>query len=221
MTKKILLILGSLVVVAAGVAAVSAYEAWVVNVTARIENALYVHPESQDFGTMFPQEKDTRGFFVTTSKSFSEKEQTRVTHIDYVIKQKPKPKNPADAEWCHDNLPEGYYQNPPVITPLPGEYLAKCYPVLCFYLSKLPDNNPTPGNDGSLAAYHPLSATVPGKIDKIKDTGDQWTIDLDVPCFKGECAQDWTHPNYEPPAEYDGYVFGCDIWIEVTKIYKP
>ena len=219
MTKKILFTLGSIVLVVGGVVAMSAFEAHVINVTAHIENALFVHPESQDFGTMFPQEKDTRGFFVTTSKSFSETSQQRVKNIDYVIKQKPKPKDPINAEWCHDNLPAGYYKDPPEITPLPAEYLAKCYPVLCYYLSKLPDNVPSPGNDGRLAAYHPLNATVLGKIDKVKDVGDQWTIDLDVPCFKNECAQDWTHQGYEPPAEYDGMTFGCDIWVEVTKIY--
>jgi hypothetical protein len=219
MRKILLLTIVGLVVVVTGIAAVSAFESWVVNVTARIENALYVHPEAQNFGTMFPQEKAIRSFFITTSQSFSAADQRRVLNIDYVIKQKPKPINPADAKWCQDNLPSGYYQDPPVITPLPDEYLAKCYPVLCFYLSKLPDNVPSPGNDGSLAAYHPLTATVPGKINKDIDPADQWIIDLDTPCFKGECAQDWNHPGYEPPAKYDGKTFGCDLWVEVTRIY--
>jgi len=216
MRKILLLTIVGLVVVVAGIAAVSAFEAWVINVTARIENALYVHPESQNFGTMFPQEKAIRSFFVTTSQSFSETDQRRVLNIDYVIKQKPKPKNPADAEWCYNNLPQDPYtpQDPGWIA-----YLAKCYPVLCYYLSKLPDNFPPPGNDGSLAAYHPLNAVVAGKINKDIDPADQWIIDLDVPCFKGECAQDWTHQGYEPPAEYDGMTFGCDIWVEVTNIY--
>ena len=55
MKKKILLGLVAVVAVAGGVAALSAYEAHVINVTAHIENALYVHPESRDFGTVFPQ----------------------------------------------------------------------------------------------------------------------------------------------------------------------
>lgn len=219
MKRKIIVSLISLLVVLVGVAGVSAYEAWVINVTARIENALYVHPESQNFGTMFPQEKAIRSFFVTTSQSFSETGQRRVLNIDYLVKQKPKPINPADSEWCHNNLPAGYYSDPPDITPLPDDYLVKCYPVLCYYLSKLPDNFPSPGNDGSLAAYHPLGAAVSGTINKDVDPADQWVIDLDVPCFKGECAQDWTHLNYEPPAKYDGRTFGCDLWVEVTRIY--
>jgi hypothetical protein len=219
MKKKIFVLLGSIIVIIAGIVAVSAYESWVVNVTAHIENSLYVHPESQDFGTMFPQEKDIRSFFITTSNSFSAKDQRRVLNIDYAIKQKPKPKNPADSDWCRDNLPSGYYNDPPEITLLSDEYLAKCYPVLCYYLSKLPDNFPSPGNDSGLAAYHPLTAMATGTINKDRDPADQWVIDLDVPCFYGECAQDWTHPNYEPPAEFNGMTFGCDLWVEVSNIY--
>lgn len=219
MLKKILVVLGSIALVVVGVAAVSAYEAWIVNVTAEIENALFVHPEGQDFGTAFPQEKLIRSFFVATSQSFSERDQRRVLSIDYVIKQKPKPKDPKDAEWCHNNLPQGYIKDPPELASLPPEYLAKCYPVLCYYLSKLPDNFPPSGNDESLSPYHPLNATVKGTLNKDFDPGDQWIIDLDAPCFKGQCAQDWTHPGYEPPAEFDGMTFGCDLWVEVTRIY--
>jgi hypothetical protein len=221
--KKVLLALLAGFVVVVSLPLVAAYEAHVINVTAKIENALYVHPESQIFGTVFPQEKLFGSFFVTTSESFSAENQTRVKSIDYVIKQKPKPKDTKDAKWCHENLPEGYYQNPPIITPLPDEYLAKCYPVLCYYLSKLPDNVPSPGNDKGLPSYHPLGAVATGTINKViglgMDPADQWIIDLDVPCFKGECAQDWTHQGWEPPAKYDGTTFGCDLWIEVTKIY--
>ena len=63
------------------------------------------------------------------------------------------------------------------------------------------------------------------------DSGDTWQIDLAVPCFKGMCAQDWasfvtglnpavTDPDiYQLPAGLEHEVFGCDLWVEVTKIY--
>lgn len=190
----------------------AAFEAHVINVTAQIENALQVHPESQNFGTVFPQEKLLRSIFVAVSTSFSTTDQRRVLSVDYVIKQKPKPRDVADADYCHTNSPEdpGDPQDP---------YYAKCYPVLCKYLSKLPDNFPPPGNDTGLAAYHQLSEFASGTLNKDTDPGDQWLIDLDTPCFDGQCAQDWTHQGWELPAGLDGQMFGCDLWVEVTNIY--
>ena len=90
----------------------AAFEAHVINVTATIENALYVHPESRNFGTIFPQEYKEMGIFVTFSQSFSAENQTRVDDVDYVIKQKPKPLPAfvsqvgldAARQWCHDNV---------------------------------------------------------------------------------------------------------------------
>ena len=55
MKKKILLSIIAVATVIGGVAAMSAYEAHVVNVTAHIENALKViPPEKLVFGTVFP-----------------------------------------------------------------------------------------------------------------------------------------------------------------------
>jgi hypothetical protein len=54
--KKVILIFAALILVASGVAAVSAYEAHVINVKAHVENALTVNTDNVDFGTVFPQE---------------------------------------------------------------------------------------------------------------------------------------------------------------------
>jgi len=57
--KKVLLIGTAIVMVLSGVAAVSAYEAHVVNVTAHVENAIETSlavGETTEFGTVFPQE---------------------------------------------------------------------------------------------------------------------------------------------------------------------
>ena len=230
MKKKLILGLSAILIALAVAPMFAAFEAHVINVTATIENALYVHPESRNFGTIFPQEYKEMGIFVTFSQSFSAENQTRVDDVDYVIKQKPKPLPAfvsqvgldAARQWCHDNV------NDP-------SFLTNCYPSLCPYLSKTPDGNPSPGNDTGVPAFHDPFATssiAKGTINKNGvDVGDSWVIDLAAPCFKGECSQDWAsfvlshNPLVSDPDEYmapkgmSGQTFGCDLWVEVTKIY--
>ena len=217
----------------------AAFEAHVINVTAQIENALFVHPASRLFGTVFPQEHLEQGIFVTFSESFSEEDQTRVGTVEYAIKQKPKPRPAYETQvgvdnaraWCHDNYPAAPYSSS---DPSWQTYLQNCYPSLCPYLSKTADGNPAPGNDTSIPAFHDPFATssvAHGKINKFgTDVGDNWIIDLAVPCFTGQCAQDWpsfvasqnplADPNaYMLPPELEHEVFGCNLWFEVTDIY--
>ena len=125
-------------------------------------------------------------------------------------------------------------------------------PSLCPYLSKHPDNNPGTGtnppstgpnanNDTTVLAFHDPNATSSyayGKLVKFNtpgntignDPSDTWTIDLAVPCFNGQCAQDWAsfvhslNPAADPKAymadpALEHQVFGCDLWVEVTNIY--
>lgn len=219
----------------------AAFEAHVVNVTAKIENALFVHPQSIQYGTVFPQEYLLSDFQITFSQSFSEDSQTRVGKVDYVIKQKPKPRESyvaqvgiaAARDYCHLNDPTSVGDpNDP--------YYAKCYPNLCPYLSKTPDGIPSTGvnanNDVGVPPFHdPDAQWATGKLVKIpnigRDSSDNWTIDLAVPCFKGQCAQDWAdfvhslNPGVTDPEQYqlpqglEHQVFGCDLWTEVTRIY--
>jgi hypothetical protein len=71
--KKVLLVLGALVIVLSGVAMVSAYEAHVINVTAHVENAIVLEgvgigPDYEyDFGTVFPEEWLRKIFVVGVS----------------------------------------------------------------------------------------------------------------------------------------------------------
>lgn len=88
MCKKILLSLLTVAVVAGGVAALSAFEAHIINVTAHIENALRVDRNHIDFGTVFPQEMFIETFNVGLSSSFMEED--RVDDVVYEIHQKPK-----------------------------------------------------------------------------------------------------------------------------------
>ena len=232
------LIIGSVALMAALVVMpmFAAFEAHVVNVTATIENALYVHPQGLEYGTVFPQEHLDTSFFITFSQSFSMTSQNRVGHVDYMIKQKPQ---------CADSLgnltrvgedPNGNFVCPAGFT---------MRPLLCPYLSKHPDGAPSTGqnanNDVGVPAFHDPNASSSyalGKLVKFNtpgntignDPSDTWTIDLAVPCFKGQCAQDW--PNFvrshNPAADPNAYmadpllehqVFGCDLWVEVTNIY--
>jgi hypothetical protein len=237
--KKILLGVAAIATAVALVPLLAAFEAHVVNVTATIENALFVHPASRKFGTVFPQEHLEQGIFVTFSESFSDEDQERVGTVKYKIVQKPKPLpeyeeqvgvTPA-REWCHDNYPQTPFD---ANDPAWQAYLTNCFPSLCPYLSKEPDNNPSPGNDTGVPPFHDPFATssiATGRINKFgTDVGDNWIIDLAVPCFEGQCSQDWPdfvhshNPQANPddyvlPPELEHEVFGCNLWFEVTDIF--
>jgi hypothetical protein len=236
--KKILMGLAATGTAIAMVPLFAAFEAHVINVTAKIENALYVHPQSLEYGTVFPQEHLDSSFFMAFSQSFSETNQRRVGTVEYVIKQKPKPREAfvqqvgveAARDYCHSNSPANAGDpNDP--------YYVNCYPNLCPYLSKHPDNFPAPGNDVGVPAFHnpeDPNYWAEGKLVKFpnvnNDPADIWTVDLAVPCFEGQCAQDWADfvHGLNPSANPDDYVldpglehqvFGCDLWAEVTSIY--
>lgn len=71
--KKVILFIAALVMVFSGVAAVSAYEAHIINVTATVENAISVTGGEGDhwaLGTIFPQEYFSTHYTVGLSGSF-------------------------------------------------------------------------------------------------------------------------------------------------------
>jgi len=372
MNKKIILGLIAVVVVAGGVAGMSAYEAHIINVTAKIENALSVAVEHIDFGTVFPQEYLVRPLEIALSGSFLAED--RVDDVDYVIKQKPKPipvtpptidgivdigewdeAEPiavassmgtvsvmADTNYLYvlfnvldstdarlgqnlkGNDQVGFNINPTdggswgfpydvifqtgadpnawggtssgqtdgwetqwsikvggVTTQqpsLPADLITKtiysggyrvsewripltsiapeagdelkiggaidvgdgnsyvypidldwsdvdtfftlvipAYPDLCAYLSKTPDGQPA--NDTGVPAFHERDQVAIGRLAESEgDTVDNWIIDLDVPCFEGMCAQEWTHYGWELNPNLESQIFGCDLWIEVIGI---
>ncbi len=245
MKGKILLVFLGVLAVIVGLPLAAAFEAHVVNVTARIENALYVHPQSLQFGTVFPQEHLFSSFFIAFSESFSAANQNRVGTVEYVIKQKPRPREAflaamgteAARDWCHLNAPaDANNPNDP--------YYTNCYPTMCSALSKHPDNHPSTGpnanNDVGLPPFHnPEIDFATGKIVKFNQNGstvgndpaDTWDVDLAVPCFRGQCAQDWAdfvhglNPNAGDPRQYvlppnlEHETFACDLWVEVTSIH--
>ncbi len=88
MKKKILLSFAAVAVAVTTLPLFAAFEAHVINVTARIENALKVDPQFLNFGTVFPQEKLEKPVTIELSQSF--KDEGRVDDVSYFIRQKPK-----------------------------------------------------------------------------------------------------------------------------------
>ncbi len=210
--RRIFIIGGIVILPAATLPFFSAFEAHVLNVTAQIENALSVHTTSIDFGTVFPQEKLNEDIEVSLSNSFLEED--RVGSVDYNIRQKPKCWNGDINSPVFGRVTENEQ----------GQYICEdngfiMLPLLCPYISAIQDNEPE--NDTGVPAFHNADEVATGRLDKlIQDIMDKWTIDLDVPCFKGQCAQDWMHQGWELPAELESELFGCDLWVEVNDISR-
>jgi hypothetical protein len=86
--KKILIGFAGIATAVALIPMFAAFEAHVINVTAKIENALNVPLDHLDFGTVFPQEHLEKELPLTFSQSFLDED--RVDDVEYIIRQKPK-----------------------------------------------------------------------------------------------------------------------------------
>lgn len=211
--KKVLLSLSAVAVAVASVPMFAAFEAHVINVTARIENALRVTTDPIRFGTVFPQEQIDRDVVLNLSNSFLE--EPDANDVRYFIRQKPKcgitrnngqVLDDTSTTSGHPRLDEVDRPfidcGPPPRPTTTGEIWGPL-PLLCPFLSKHPissANDPT-NNDGSVNAFHQIGQfqgrqwvwnDVPGYLAKSDhDVLDTWRLDLKVPCFRGHCAQDW------------------------------
>lgn len=168
-----------------------------------INTHLSVSPSHLSYGTVFPEEVLFQNILITLSSSFLQN--NSLDDVEYRIKQKVKPRDPKDASYCQD------YPND----------LARCYPTLCPYLSKEPDGNPR--NDTGVAAFHDPAASssiAVGRLAKSdNDLADSWIVDLHVPCFEGQCAQDNVVPQaYEANPALEGEMFGCELKVVVDKV---
>jgi len=90
MRKKIIIGFAAAAVVVGGVAAMSAFEAHIINVTAHIENALKVDLEELVFGPVFPEEVIIKENAAIISLSDSFMKQERVNTVLYELAQKTK-----------------------------------------------------------------------------------------------------------------------------------
>ena len=212
--KKIFIGASALLIVIMTAPLFAAFETYVINVKAQIENALTVDPEQIDFGAVFPQEYLEKNLKISLSQTF--KSTSRVDDIEYVIKQKPK---------CWNNDAEN-----PVYKPV--HYATGLCPqgftemaTLCAYLSKT-DGDPDDQNDTGVNSYFqgqtcqsPDPDIASGYLSKLQnDTEDLWVIDLKVPPISGYVGSDW--PAGCPVVAAEDY-YGCDLWVEITSVsYK-
>jgi hypothetical protein len=203
--------------VVSGVAAVSAYEAHLINVKAHVENAMSVTASHLDFGTVFPEEWLTKEFTAQVSSSFCQETQTRVGYIDYAVW----------AEW-KPNPQGGYYP-----------WLGDALYVGIDALDKTPEaaggnlvligDAPTgpPGAKWVMDAPIPLHKFTPDL-----NSADLITVGLDVPVFEG-FYNNLTDPEPKPSGlddptlvigiddpryNPDGIDLGLDLKIQVTYI---
>jgi LruC domain-containing protein len=215
MSKKILIGLLTVAVVAGGVAALSAFEAHVINVTAHVENALNVSPKEIAFGTVFPQEYVDDNFTISLSDSFLTT--GRLDDVEYVINQKPKCKSNTITD---KSSPLLYKPLDYATHECPAGYTAMAS--LCSFLSKLPQD--ADGEIGEPSYYDPQTDSCPARLavlasgrlaKSLNDLSDTWKVDLKVPPIAGNVAQDWPVGCPTVPAEDD---YGCDLWVEVTNL---
>jgi len=235
--KKILSILAALVIVVSSVAAVSAYEAHLINVKAHVENALSVTKKHVDFDTVFPEEWLKEEFTVQTSTSFCAPDQLRVTWVDYAIFAEWKPIvgnefawwDPIEQMWMSDT---DFYNWMGYFTYVGIDAANKTPQAAGGNLVLV--GNPPAGEPGSSAKW---VMDAPALIHKVSTGGpmnmsDLITVALDVPVFEGY-VNDLTDPEPKPsglddptyviPAEMpgfnpDGMDFGLDLTIQVTYI---
>lgn len=234
--KKLLLVLGALMMVFSGVAMVSAYEAHTINVTATVENALSVDYSRIHYGTVFPEEWLKKEFSVGTSGSFCSPEQTDRMNIDYEIwcEWKPKTFDPITGEptswypWLGDAL--WLALEPVVDINGDGEInLADDFSPRTVWTNI---GDPPATKPGARKVLGPLTLTKPGP--GIGDT-DFWRLALDVPVFEGY-YNPWTDVPIKPSGldaptviidEQDdpdrwypeGILLGVDLKIQVIDMY--
>lgn len=243
--KKIFVSMGALLVAAATVPLFAAFEAHVINVTAKIENALRMDVTPIEYGTVFPQEELDKFVDVALSQSFLD--ENRVDDVEYVVRQKPKCGLPVSG-----TDPVQYSAYAQVSEDANGNFVCPqgyvALPLLCPYLSKFEESTDGTGgaeNDSrGIPAFHgapidlwnlntTLATQVRGRLAKSEqDISDRWKIDLKAPCFEGNCDQGWAeyvraiNPGVDPlayiqPRKNEHQLFGCDLWFEVGGISLP
>ena len=240
MKKKILVGIAASLAAVASFPLLAAFEAHIINVTAQIENRLFLDPIPDiNFGTTFPQEKFEKSFIAQLSQTFLD--DPTLDDLEYVLRQKPK---------CVDNADPSLH--PPVTEDAGGNFVcpegSSQMPLLCPYISKseITADGTEGENDGpAIPPFHGLPGpwtlastllheTHGRLIESAEDTSDEWLIDLKVPCFEGQCAQDWPDfvsaesqnpeinpEDYEADPANESALWGCDLWLEVTATSSP
>jgi hypothetical protein len=240
--KRIVLLVAALVLVVSGVAAVSAYEAHLINVRAHVENALTVDTAHVDFGTVFPQEWLSGNITVQTSESFRDETQDRVTTVNYAVYVEWKPSPGMDYAYLDNGVwvPDiGFYNWMGYFTYIGVDALNLTPQSIGGDLVLVGD--PPTGAPGTSAKWVMDAPVSLHKISPDVNSEDKVTIFIDVPVFEGaynpltdpepkpsglddpswiipDGSMAYTglpaHPFYDP----DGMDFGFDLKIQVINI---
>jgi len=204
--KKVILIVAALLMVVSGVAAVSAYEAHVVDVKAHIENALGVAFLELDFGIVFPQELVEKDFVIGLSESFISENQIRVSDVHYVIGWENK--SIADHPGALDPDGDGWFEP---IWPFIG--LSK---IDSDGNDGIPPDVPTGWSDQPPAwckAWGELVKVIPEPVSGPQgDFCDWWHMSFAVPVF-----DKFYNPGTDPKTPSGILVYEDDDYIIVTE----
>jgi hypothetical protein len=230
--KKVILIFAAIVLVASGVAAVSAYEAHVINVKAHVENALSVNTSDVNFGTVFPEEWIVNHREVKLSESACDELDEDLIAVNFTF----------FAEWkeCADAM--GYYYDGQAWDAGTANYCQWMGEFL--YVGWDVDDTAAQMTLVGPAAAPPPSAQQILTSGRLTDCdAHQLYIAIDVPVFEGfynpltdpepkpsgendptYIVPDGTmrytnmpaHPAYDP----EGMDFGIDLKIQVTGIER-
>ena len=228
--RKPILILAALLLVVSGVAAVSAYEAHIVNVTAHVENALDVPITPIGFGVTFPQEVriatrtiELSGSAVTALPTNPDlPEPGDLTKVEYAIWAEWKVKDPAETpatyyKWMGEWLWVGF---PSVVPPPPP----------ADSIAELVRVGSKPSADPFAA---PKAKAVPGLTGDLSTDAEVDTLAVVflAPCFKGyynadtdqkptwwPALSEWPLIQGEDPLA--GVDYGVDLKIQVVGINR-
>ncbi len=235
--KKVILITSALLMVVSGVAAVSAYESHLINVTAHVENALAVDTAAIDFGTMFPEEflVQHRDINLSTS-AIAEKpvdpEDPQPGDLDYVEVQ-------AYAEWKLDPAADTTADPnhvPDVIGTDGKDYYA--WMGECLFVGFDVSDPNLDGDDfvnvGAALAVPPSAQAILStfKLDGV--TTVQLAVALDTPVFAGYynaltdvdlkqnglSVPSWIIPKTDPRWIPGGVDLGLDLKVQVIDIVR-
>lgn len=232
--KRVLLMVAALVMVVSGVAAVSAYEAHLINVTARVENALDVETTPIDFGTVFPEEWLGDKILVQLSTSAVGEigpEVGDLESVDFKVYAEWKPCEGMGFDWDDNGTwtpGTGYYNWMGYFTYVGWNTNGMASQMnLIGGPPEVPSGNiVSPGTAAKEILGGPYTLDGPGQNEvyvsiDVPDFEGYWNDLTDVnPKPSGESKPTYVVPTDMPGFDQNGMDFGLDLKIQVVDINR-